>query len=71
MLDVAAVSLFKNYYYTTALSIKPAVIHWSHAVVNKFTENCTAEEPKYQQKSPLLLAQSATALKNSCDRTLE
>ena len=30
LLGVAVVTLFENYYYMTALSIKPAVIHLSH-----------------------------------------
>ena len=70
-LGVAAVSLFENYYYTIALSIKPAVIHLSHIAVNKFIKNCTTEKQSYRWNLPLPLTNSPTASKNSCDRTLE
>lgn len=70
LLGVAAVTLFENY-YTTALSIKPAVIHLSHIAVNKFIKNCTTEKQSYRWNLPLPLTNSPTASKNSCDRTLE
>ena len=71
LLGVAVVTLFENYYYTTALSIKPAVIHLSHRAVNKFIKDCTTEKQSYRWNLPLPLPNSPPASKNSCDRTLE
>lgn len=71
LLGVAAVTLFENYYYTTALSIKPAVVRLSHIAVNRFIKNCTTEKQSFRWNLPLPLTNSPTALKNSCDRTLE
>ena len=71
LLGVAAVTLFENYYYTIALSIKPAVIHLSHIAVNKFIKNCPAEEQSYRWNLALPLTNFSTTSKNSCDHTLE
>lgn len=68
-LCIVSITLLEKYYYTTALSVKPVIIHLGQLAVNKFIKNFSTEKQSYHWNLPLLLVNSTTALKNSCDRT--